>query len=53
MTTWWDVIDAEVDITENPAVNRGKMNADDVSTAQDIACRVAQKLGDPRISNPG
>ena len=52
-TTWWDVIDAEVDITENPAVNRGKMNNDDVSTAQDIACRVAQKLGDPGLSSPG
>lgn len=52
-TTWWDVIDAEVDITENPSVNRGKMNDDDVSTAQDIACRVAQKLGDPGLSSPG
>ena len=51
-TTWWDAVDAEIDITENPTVSRGTASPN-VMTAQDVACRVMQILGQPGLGHAG
>lgn len=51
---WFDVADAEIDITENPAVNRASSKPlSSYASAQDVACRAMQVLAGPNFSNAG
>lgn len=50
----FDVTDAEIDITENPAVNRaGNKPLSSYASAQDAACRAIQVLAGPNFSDTG
>lgn len=40
----WQVDELEVDVIENPVVNRGRLSADDFPTGQDAATRVFEVL---------
>ena len=51
---WFDMADAEIDITENPAVNRASTKPlSSYASAQDVACRAIQALASPAFSNAG
>lgn len=45
---YFDLVDAELDITENPAVNRcSSKTSDKYASSQDVACRALQVLTGP------
>lgn len=51
---FFDCTDAEIDITENPVINRASNRPlSAYASAQDIACRAIQALGSPALGNVG